>query len=576
MGRWREGAEAVRHDPRLRAACLQRADAAAAREMQLFGDGAVSVDLPQDYLRDPRTGWVWPLAFHHTIDYRNLGQPSDVKVAWELSRLRHVVALSCAAAVKRDAGGLDAVGADLAGWRETNPMGWSVNWSCPMEVALRAVNLICTFGVLRAHDLPIPDAEAFAANLYEHGWFLARHLEISDVNGNHFLADAVGLVWLGQAFNGLGEADRWLATGRSMVLSAVREQLFADGTDHEGSLPYHVLVVEMFVVARAVDPHGLASADATLARALEVIKLASFPGGGIAALGDDDGGRVLAFSDAPSSNTSRVLALGASVLGREDLWDGRQPEDAAWLTGRGAWPSARTTTPGLPTRLRDAGLIFLGGNSDRIVCDVGPVGFRGRGGHGHLDALSFVAMLDGCEVVRDSGTGSYTGDPELRQELRGARSHTAVLINGASYAVLGGNERLWAIDGDSPPEVIEVSGDDHAQRAIVRQVIGSGCVTRTWCWAPGSLAWSDAVDAPAGTVIEHVVQVPDATQQLSESSLQSGRARYTVHMPPGATLSLERCRRSDAYASVSVGLRAVITYRHSGRSSRVELRVSVT
>ena len=186
---------------------------------------------------------------------------------------------------------------------------------------------------------------------------------------------------------------------------------------------------------------------------LAALSIVAAPDGTVPALGDDDGGRALALSDAPSHDARRVLALGGSLLGEGDA----QPVaeawalDAAWLAGpdRVRLPAAPDRTR--PRQLEASGVVVLGNGRDHVVVDVGPIGFRGLGGHGHLDALSLEARLAGHLAVPDSGTGTYTRDPSLRNRLRDAAAHTLVVLDDRPYARIGGVEALWSVSGDAVP-----------------------------------------------------------------------------------------------------------------------------
>src|SRR5437763_598327 len=59
----------------------------------------------------------------------------------------------------------------------------------------------------------------FLRSLYLHGEFVATHLERADVNGNHYLCDGVGLVFLGAFFGATARGRKWLAVGRELVVS---------------------------------------------------------------------------------------------------------------------------------------------------------------------------------------------------------------------------------------------------------------------------------------------------------------------------------------------------------------------
>ena len=585
LGAFEQAIARSRIDEGLRSQIKRRAALALERRMELFGDDLLLAGIPPAWNTDPRTGDRWPTGFHRRLNVFDIQRPTDVKLVWELSRLRHCVALAQAVAVLDDEQALQALAIDLADWRSRNPLGWTVNWTVGMEVALRAVNLICIDGVLLAGQRELPGREALVASLYQHGWFLRRNLEIGDINGNHFLANAVGLLWLGIYFGGVGEGKEWLRQGVRMTLEAAREQVLDDGLDHEGSLPYHLLVSEMFLMALVAAREQLREIEDPLCGLLDAAVAFTDEQGRVPDLGDDDGGRVAAFADAPSGDSRRVLALGAALLkhpGAAQRSHGGACEDAVWLVGADRLAQSRELAPPPrptgPIHFSSAGLVVMDvGPGHRVVLDAGPTGFRGRGGHGHLDALSFVAWLDGELALRDSGTGSYTGDWRLRNELRGASAHNVVVIDDLSYASLGDQAALWTIKGDSPPQLLMIEGDAEQQRLVVRQALpctgGSAAVERRLSLRRGTLEWRDLISAPAGAVVRHYMQLPDACS-LHGSELRHPRLTYKGSWPAQSSLTVSSCRWSTAYGSTRLGQRATLTYRSSGSAEEVVLLVS--
>lgn len=567
LGAFGSAARATASDPLLSAVLRARAEAALRRSIQLFGDAPVEAGIPPRWNEDVRFGYGWPLGNARAINYVNHGRPSDVKVAWELSRLRHLVALGQAAVALDDDVAAAALGDDLRDWTARNPLGWSVNWSCGMEVALRAVNLICIDGLLVAggrEDL----RRLIVPLLYQHGWYLRRNLEISDVNGNHYLADAVGLLWLGRYFDGIGESGRWMTTGRKMVIASATDQVLADGLDHEGSLPYHLLVLEMFLAARHALRERVPELDAAIQRMLDAA--VSFVGtdGMVPDLGDDDGGRVLAFSDRMSRDARRVLALGGVIADHAPSRSvsGRGAgDDVMWLLGPDAVERLSERCQVEPPRRHfpSGGLVVLGSGGDRIVADIGPVGFRGRGGHGHLDAMSFIAHLDGNIVVRDSGTATYTGDPGLREQLRDQPAHSSVIVDGLRYATLGGPSQLWAVAGDSRPVVEEITFASHEHILLSTQRLpaaaGHSTLRRRWTWRLGTLILEDEVVAPAGSDVRHHLQLPDGVRRTAYG-YSSSIATYVLTVPATANVATDHVERSERYGSSRSGLRAVVSY----------------
>jgi hypothetical protein len=549
--------------------------------VSLFGDEPYRIARPIDWLTDVSSGHRFDPGFHRRLDYRRTRVPCDVKYVWELSRLRSCVELAEGYAAVRRPEWLETLLGDVAGWISANPVGWTVNWAVAMEVALRSVNLICVDGLLVAAGVDDARRAPLVASLYEHGWFLHRNLEVSHLNGNHFLSDAVGLLWLGRYFAGLGRSGAWKARGISMIRQAAREQVLADGMDHEGSLPYHLLVLELFLLALAVEPRlGPAVERAVDALATAACALVT-PAGIVPNLGDDDGGRAAALSDIPSRDARRVLAMAAGLREHAHAAARAGTDRAAWedlLWLRGPDPPCPVPAPALapPIHLRAAGLVVLGAGEDHVAVDVGPVGFRGRGGHGHLDAMSFEARLGGELVVRDSGTGTYTGDPAMRQRLRDAPAHTLVQVDGLPYAVLGGDDALWVIHGDAPPELQRIEGDPLAQRVVAVQDLPAAGGTARWrrelVWRPGTLECTDELAAPLGASVRHYVQAPLGTS-LAGLIAVGPQATYTFAVPEHASITAEEVPMSERYGSFTTGVRLVVAYEQRQPVERVTLSI---
>ena len=148
LGSWKAAAEHFRRDEPAGKRLDGRVGDAKRREIELLGSSRNRLGVPLHWNDDAATGYRWPIRYHGGINFMNVEGPSDVKFVWELSRLRHCVALAQAVAVYGDELALCELRRDLLDWHRQNPVGWSVNWTSGMEVALRAVNLICVDGLL--------------------------------------------------------------------------------------------------------------------------------------------------------------------------------------------------------------------------------------------------------------------------------------------------------------------------------------------------------------------------------------------------------------------------------------------
>jgi hypothetical protein len=231
--------------PDSRAGLVQAAEAALRHEFDLLGSGPRSLGTPLPWHTDFKTGREWPLAYCADIEYNELDRPTDVKVPWELSRCQHFTRLGQAYWLTGDERYAEEFVAETTSWIDANPLSYGVNWACAMDVALRAVSWIWGFHFFA--QSPACRDRAFRGRflrvLFMHGEFVVKHLEKADLNGNHYLCDGVGLVFLGCFFKRARSATRWLALGRAIVEKEVFEQTTPDGVDFEQATAYHRLVL---------------------------------------------------------------------------------------------------------------------------------------------------------------------------------------------------------------------------------------------------------------------------------------------------------------------------------------------
>jgi hypothetical protein len=72
-----------------------------------------------------------------------------------------------------------------------------------------------------------------------------------------------------------------------------------------------------------------------------------------------------------------------------------------------------------------------------MLVDGGPHGSL-TGGHAHADALAVVVSRGAENLLVDSGTGTYTTDPAIRNAFRSSLAHNTVSVDGHSSSVPGG------------------------------------------------------------------------------------------------------------------------------------------
>jgi len=443
-------------------------------EVDLLGSGVVSLGVEIDWHADFKSGYRWAPAFYADVEVTRLDDTSDAKVPWELSRGHQLLTLARVSRLVDDERFVLELERQFSSWLDENPTGYGINWTNPMEVAIRAVNWIWALRTLddRRRIDPVLLAR-IAASLQAHARHIARNLEGSpELRSNHYLADLIGLFVLGATLTGDARLNRDARQARRELERQIRAQVHEDGVGFEASLPYHALSLEMFLVARiAADWTGTPFSrryEARLRSMLAATQALRHPDGRLPQIGDSDSGRILPASFDRPPSADHVLWLGAAVLDLERPLAGPPHEEVAWTLGVDAWQRARNLPE--PSEPRSAafprgGFYVMRGARAHAVVRCGDVGQNGNGGHSHNDACSFELSY-GRPFVVDCGTYVYTSDAAARNEFRSTRAHNTVIVADREINPLT-SQGLFTLRQVARPKLEEWQDTAHSLRLVV-------------------------------------------------------------------------------------------------------------
>ena len=422
-----------------------------------FGRGEI------DWNLDSLSGADWPLNYHADIDLMR-ADGSDARVLWELNRLGHLVTLGRAYAVTRDEQFSAEVFRQLTSWRLQNPVARGVNWSCAMEVALRAINLLAVFPlILPAPQLTEDTLSELLMILNQHGAHIRRNLEYSHIaTSNHYLCDIAGLLWLGVLLPELEEAEAWREFACEELLREMDGQVLADGADYEASTGYHRLKAELFLYSFVLcHVNGIAIEQKhwqKLRAMIDYIKAYLRPDGRAPLIGDTDSGRVLPVIARRADDHRYVLAIGAAVFQEPRFKDDEAyPEEVLWILGEsGAGDFAALPVGQTPNSqaFADAGTYILRQDDLYLLFNASNSGLRGRGSHGHNDALSVEVSACGTAFIVDPGSYVYTADPHERHLFRSTAYHSTVQVDETEQNSID-EKTPFVIGDEAHPRLIE-------------------------------------------------------------------------------------------------------------------------
>ncbi|HEX8746015.1 MAG TPA: alginate lyase family protein [Pyrinomonadaceae bacterium] len=406
----------------------------------LLGFGEKRFGDPVEWRRDPLSGYEWPLVFHSDVSFsRNDG--SDVRVLWELNRLNQLLTLARAYRLTRDEGFAREFFRQAESWREQNPVGLGANWSCAMEAALRAVNLLAAFEIFRhSREMTAPRLLMLLTTLHQHGAHIRRNLEFSHIaTSNHYLSDVVGLLWLGLMLPEMEDAREWRRFGLREMLREMDKQVLSDGADFEASTGYHRLVLELFLYSFLLCRENKVEIEERywlkLRQMFDYMRAYLKPEGTAPLIGDTDSGRVLPMRHRAANDHAFLLAIGAALFNEPRFkMKGNAPEELFWILGEDCARAFEALecaeemegSRGFP----HAGTYVMRERDLYLIFNASGVGARGRGSHGHNDALALEVSACGTSFIIDPGTYVYTADLEERNLFRSTRYHSTVEVDG--------------------------------------------------------------------------------------------------------------------------------------------------
>jgi len=441
---------------------LQEASKAKSRTVEFLGSGPIELGEKIDWAKDYKSGFRWSNHISRTWKYNDLDNPSDVKFPWELSRMQWLIPVGQSYLLSGDESDSAFVKSILEDWIDNNPIGTSITWACTMDVAIRATTWTWLFHVFSASAAwqDVEFQRKFTVSLFHHGLYVHANLELSDVNGNHLLTNAAGMMFLGYFFQGSLKAKTWVDKGRELLETEMELQVFPDGVDHEGSIPYHRLACELFLFpalfAQSKNQPFSVTYLQRLNQMAEFTAAYSRPDSLAPLIGDADDGRFLPFGNQDLNDHTYLLPIcervtGISNGGISSL--SSKTEVFFWgstMEMLRSWKSPREIKSEL---FPHGGFIVLRNSVDHVIVDSGPLGLQGRGGHGHNDALSVDAFLCDTHILVDSGSYLYTADYRSRNQFRSTAFHNTPMVDDQEINRFVHEKLLWSLHDDARPEV---------------------------------------------------------------------------------------------------------------------------
>lgn len=526
---------------------------ARSREFPILGYGSLPKPSGDGWHQDSLHHYTWRARYFPLCDFVASDVRADVKIPWEFSRLQWLPWIAEAASIagmkneERDELGR-LVLQTIKEWAAANPVGYGINWACGMEVAIRAVNIAVAASVFSESSRD-DEISSTIQLLRAHQRFLERFPEVSDVPGNHYLADLMGEVVLHAALD--GEASKEIGDALDRFADVADRQFEPEGCHIERAPVYHRLAYEMvalpYALATRIGHRSAGSMARTLHRASSFMAQVTSDTGRLPVFGDQDSGFVLWFGESAQTVDRRICSAP----------DATDTDLHSFLRGIAGDPAY------FPRTIRQAGsrsgFGTLASRHIRVTMKTGPQGLSGRAPHDHDDALSLAVSWQGHDLIIDPGCHSYTLDSGIRHEtLISSRHNAPVPAESERFVPTVGS--INATVRGAPVAVLTKFSQDSMEGKIDTPR-SKFSVTRIVTVGPDALVIDDTWDTPdpEGVRIKWLIDPrwrvgPPETGQLSSEGLclvltKDATRLLVTFLASGGSVTVKNDRYSPDYGA---------------------------
>lgn len=342
----------------------------------------------------------------------------DIKVPWEMSRFQNIFGLGESYKKTGDQKFADEFKNQIEDWIEQNPYLCGVNWVCPMEAGIRAINWVHGFDYFKDDKIiPVEFWQKFTNSLHDHMQFLENNWEWSDKPNNHYLADLLGYFYLCEFFE-LKNKKKWVI---KTLLEQFFKQILPDGTCYEGSTNYHKLDTEIFLhfkqLCQETNTQLPQEFYDRLTKMEQFLRDCCDGAGNMVQIGDNDSGKI----------TTGICKSARGECGpilRYNL-----PSKSLRMSGQRIEPCQRIhrfekrSNQDLVKTYPCFGLTIIKNKEMHITFRHATFNKLQPTGHFHQDQLAITLSFKGIPILVDPGTGVYTSNSFIRNQLRSFESH---------------------------------------------------------------------------------------------------------------------------------------------------------
>ena len=425
--------------------------------LNVFGH-SVNIGERINWRKDHVNNIASDLGYYANFDKQDFNKNGDIKVVSEISRFYFGPFLAIQKCVGDEERSLYQI---LLDWEFDNPYLKSINWTSGIEVAIRIVNLLYAYLILKNNrQLTEKEEIIFIRYFKTHYHYLKHHLSLYSSANNHLMAELMGLVCLSSVFQmEEKETKKW----RRMFFEQILTQVNEDGVNMELSSRYHAEVCDQILIGveflKSINYEVPKNVLKRFEKMFEFTEHLVYRNNETN-FGDNDEGAVIFPYNDKNFNLYQSQLVSGNILGfkiySEHSFDFRN------YILFGKVEELKNSTHIIKNKYFDkSGYVFMYDHKhhSKLSIDVGAIGDAISAAHGHSDLLHFNFEYQGVPFFVDCGTYQYhSKELKWRNYFRGVSAHNTVSINKKNHA-LANNRMSWLGDPKVTVSNLVLEGD---------------------------------------------------------------------------------------------------------------------
>ena len=394
---------------------------------------------------------VWPEKdFSAAISIGQREDIGDIRTNWELNRHFQFSCLAKNYYLTGKKEYLDELVDLFEDWNNHNLFLHGAEWTSAMELGIRVNSWIYTY-VFLAHAFEKYQEKKVLLDELAHGIFvmaeyIIKHRAKFSSANNHLIVEifAVGMAGI------LFKKKEWVELAIRILTEELPKQNYEDGVNKEMSLHYQGFVMEaygLFWLALEKNNYEVPQVwKQYLTHMSEYMADCCGDFGEVVIFGDNDEGKLLDLQGKIEDHYRYVLQLMGMLLDQK-YTDLPFVENVSWITSKEQqeqYNKKKLYASKLVAHYKKGGYTVLRSRDHKVLIgmDHAELGFGSIAAHGHADALSIQAFYEGKPALVDSGTVNYHVPKSVRNEIRSAKAHNTVYVEGVEQAEMLG-PFLW-------------------------------------------------------------------------------------------------------------------------------------